>query len=122
MTLEQLTERMRGWLAKNWQAVIVLADGEPVGYALYQLLRDEYFPERQMAYVRQFFVARERRGHGIGARAFERIADEYFPVGATLTLEVLSTNPRGMAFWQKVGFVPYSVEMRRTNYAEKPLE
>src|SRR5215469_17045607 len=65
MTVPELEKRMRGWLASGeYAAVIFDLGGEVVAYALY---RDQ--PAE--IYLRQLFVARNRRRKGIGRAAIE---------------------------------------------------
>ena len=126
MSLPELEARMRGWLERGeYRAALFYAESEaahaateaepgvPAGYVLYQLRRDEYFPEREVVYVRHFYVERGRRRQGIGRLAFETIARERFPRGATLDLEVLEANPVGREFWTSLGFEPRYTAMRR---------
>src|ERR1700724_1855446 len=60
MTVAQLIERMRDWLAGEYRARIFVRDGVDTGYALYREV-----PE--FVHLRQFYVAPERRRRGIGA-------------------------------------------------------
>jgi GNAT superfamily N-acetyltransferase len=135
MGLPELEARLRDWLERGeYRAALFFtdeftdverevgaepdgaADSEsdvPAGYVLYQLRRDYYFPERDVVYVRHFYVERGRRRQGIGRLAFETIARERFPAGATLDLEVLATNPVGREFWTSLGFEPRYTAMRR---------
>jgi GNAT superfamily N-acetyltransferase len=59
MSVEELAARMGTGLGEDYAALLVLRDGEPVGHALW---RDE----TDWTYLRQFFIAREYRGQGIG--------------------------------------------------------
>ena len=122
MSLEQLAERMRGWLDRGeYRAALFYVSpsaeatrqAPPAGYILYQLRRDYYFPERVVVYVRHFYVERGLRRRGIGRLAFERIVRERLPTGATLELEVLEANPAGREFWLSLGFEPRYTVMRR---------
>lgn len=113
MTLEQLEARMRGFLEGDWRVLLLLVDGAIAGYVIYQLRRDEYFPEQPEVFVRHYLVRREFRGRGLGRRAFEKLAAEHFPPGAVISLDVLASNPGGYRFWTKLGFQPYCTHMRR---------
>ena len=62
MTVSQLRDRMRQWLAGDYTAVIFEKDGESVAYALFRESEDEI-------YLRQLFVKREMRNRGIGKEA-----------------------------------------------------
>lgn len=123
MDVAQLEARLRGWLDRGeWQIdVIELHDptirithhaSRLIGYAVYQRRADDYDPMQPVVYVRQFYIEREWRGQGLGRRAFRQLAAERFPPGATLTLEVLATNPRGRRFWESVGFSAYCTTLK----------
>lgn len=116
MTPEQLETRLRGWLANDRRAVLIVdadADDAIMGYLLYRVLDDEYYPYRQSIYVRQYFIKPTYRRRGIGQIAFEAIAREYFPAGSALMLDVLESNPEAKQFWLKMGFEIYRTTMRR---------
>ena len=109
MSLHQLERRMEQWLLEEWSGVVILMDSTIVGYLLYREWPDEYFPDQTVIYVRQLFIRAAYRRQGIGTVAFNRIAEQFFPRLARVTVEVLSTNGTAQGFWQKLGFKPYSV-------------
>ena len=113
MNLQQLRERMTGFLKTDWRAVILSVDGEEAGYILFKESRDDYFPKQPTVYIRQYFIDRNKRGKGIGETTFNLIARKHFPEDSDLSLEVLETNPRGYHFWAKIGFKPYCMTMKR---------
>ena len=113
MDIVQLTERMREWLSSDRDAVIVERGDDVVGYLLYRILRDEYYPYKNSIYVRQYFIKPTYRRRGIGQIAFESIVSDYFPDDHAIMLDVLESNPEGKAFWQKIGFDVYHTTMRR---------
>ena len=117
MSLDQLADRMRGWLLGDWQLKLFATDDRVVGYAVYQLRRDEYFPDQTIVYLRQFYIEREMRGQGLGTAAFRALAAEHFPPGSRVVIDVLASNPRGYDFWRHVGFAPYSTTMHLRNEA-----
>ena len=102
MTVTQLEKRMRGWLKKEYRAVIFEEKGGWVAYALYR-------EEAQEIYLRQLFVARERRREGIGKRAAGILREKIWPKNKRLTLEVLAANAAGLAFWRAEGYADYSL-------------
>src|SRR5450432_1103037 len=62
MTMDELIQRMRGFLSGEYKAVVFEQDGQTAGHGLFR--RDpEWF------YVRQFFVKPEFRRRGIGRAA-----------------------------------------------------
>ena len=69
----------------------------PVAYALF---RDT--PE--WIHLRQFFVARDRRRRGIGARAVALLRDLVFPPDKPVIVEAMAWNQPALLFWRAVGF------------------
>lgn len=114
MSPAELEARMRGWLADDWTAVLIARADEVAGYALYQERRDTYFPDQRTIYLRQLFVARDQRGHGVGRATIATLLREWFPADATVELDVLESNPAGQRFWRSVGFAPYATTYRHT--------
>jgi len=104
MTVAQLEQRMRDWLAGEYRAVVYEDNGEVVAYALFQEQTEEI-------YLRQLFVARNRRRLGIGRRAVEILRSEIWPKTKRLTVDVLTTNKTAIAFWRAVGYVDYSMKL-----------
>ena len=104
MTVEQLAERMEGWLQGEYQAVIFVVDETPVAYALYK-------KEPALIYLRQLFVQRAHRRTGIGRAAFAILREAIWPRDIRLTVDVLCANPGAMAFWRSVGYRDYSLMM-----------
>jgi predicted acetyltransferase len=69
---------------------------EVVAYALYREQAEEI-------YLRQLFVARNRRRQGIGRTAFEILRSRVWPSDKRLTVDVLVQNTGAVAFWRAVG-------------------
>jgi len=111
MNAAQLEQRMRGLWAQGYLTrLFVDASGRTLGYALYRVLPDDYYPDQQFVYLRQFYVERDVRRRGVGTRALALLLEE-FPIGAAVALDVLASNPAGRAFWESAGFVPYCTTM-----------
>jgi len=102
-----LEERMRGFLAAEYTAVVFELDGEAVGYALYRVHPDH----DDTLYLRQIFVHRERRGQGIGREVVRILRNEIWPQDKRITVEVLVGNQVARQFYDAVGFRPYCVEL-----------
>jgi GNAT superfamily N-acetyltransferase len=101
-------ERMRRWVDEGrYDAAVAESGGEPIAYVVWR-----HDPDDGDVYVRQFFVAGAHRGQGLGRRLFERAVDELWP-GQPLRLDVYDSNPAAGAFWERMGFAPYSRLMRR---------
>ena len=104
MTVTELEQRMRGWLAGEYVALLFLDGQTPVAYALYKESETEI-------YLRQFFVARDRRREGIGRRAMRTLIDQVWPQDKRLLVEVLWHNKPAIAFWRAVGFADYGLTL-----------
>lgn len=97
MSVAELAQRMREWLADDYLACFFESRAGPIGYALF---RD--MPE--CVHLRHFFIVPEFRGTGLGRRAFQRLRAEFFPVDKGVLVEVLAWNAGGLAFWKSLGF------------------
>ena len=104
MTVAELEQRMRTWLAGEYRAVIYEDSGEVVAYALFREQPEEI-------YLRQLFVVRHRRSQGIGRRAVEILRSHFWPKTKRLTVDVLVANERGVAFWRQVGYTDYCLSL-----------
>ncbi|GIQ69636.1 hypothetical protein XYCOK13_24600 [Xylanibacillus composti] len=111
MSTEELLVRMKGWLQSGWQIDLLLRDTTVLGYALYQLRRNERGKEE--VYLRQYFIERKHRGRGYGQAGIALLLETRWDPGHTIVVEVLETNPAGHRFWQRVGFAPYSTTLTR---------
>ena len=105
MSQEALAERLRGWLDGEYRAVFFETSSEVFAYALYR-------PSEDGLYLRQFFVARSRRGEGLGRRAIALFREEVICEGQVLSLEAYAHNEEAIAFWQSVGFSRHTVSFR----------
>ena len=104
MTVPELEQRMKGWLASEYAAVIFEEGKEVVAYALYR-------EEPEELYLRQLFVVRNRRRQGIGRTAMEILRTQIWPKNKRLTVSVLVNNPAAVAFWRAVGYKDYSLSL-----------
>lgn len=106
MSVAELEDRMRGWIARAYTAVLFTENGRVVGYALYRT-------DNTGIFLRQFFICRGERGKGLGRQAMARLCRCVWPAGALVTLEALAANRAGLAFWRALGFEDYAVTLRR---------
>jgi len=104
MSVAELAERMKLFLAGEYRAVLFERDGRLVAYALWAQRGDGL-------YLRQFFVVREARRGGIGREAMAILRKHVWPQDARLYLEVLTANTRGLAFWRSLGFADYALTL-----------
>jgi predicted acetyltransferase len=104
MTVPELEQRMRDWLASEYSAVIFESGGEVVAYALYREQPEEI-------YLRQLFVVRNRRRKGAGREAVNILRSKIWPANKRLTVEVLVQNTVAVAFWRAAGYKDYSLKL-----------
>jgi GNAT superfamily N-acetyltransferase len=104
MTVPELEQRMRGWLASEYAGVIFEEAGAVVAYGLYREQPGEI-------YLRQFFVVRNRRREGIGRKAFEILRSQIWPRNKRLTVDVLVHNETAVKFWRAVGYKDYCLTL-----------
>jgi ribosomal protein S18 acetylase RimI-like enzyme len=114
MRLDDALARLRGWLAGPYRCTVFLDGDELAGYALHRPTDPASEGHPGGVYLRQLFVARDRRRRGLGREAFALLASEVFPPGCYVTLEALASNPGGRAFWEALGFREYSVRYERS--------
>ncbi len=103
MTVLQLRERMKGWLAGEYQAVIFLAGAEAVAYALYR-------EDETEIYLRQLFVRRDQRRQGFGQAALRILRTQIWP-RKRLTVEVLCANTQAIQFYRRLGYQDYCLRL-----------
>ena len=100
MSLEELAARMRTWLTTEYQALVFedpTTTSTPAAYALFRRT-----PE--WIHLRQFFVRRDRRRRGIGARAVALLRADVFPPDKPVIVEAMAWNHAALSFWRSVGF------------------
>ena len=107
MTVPQLEERMYRFLTGEYRGVIFEHDGEVVAYALFQEHPEEI-------YLRQLFVARDRRRRGFGRQAVGFLRSDIWPRNKRLTVDVLVHNSVAVSFWRSVGFQDYLLGLEIT--------
>ena len=106
MNLEQLKERMCGWLVGEYQAMIFEDGAGIAGYGLYRC-------EPEYVYLRQFYVERDRRRQGIGRAAIAWLMEHAWKDARRVRLEVLVENHEAISFWRAAGFGEYCLTMER---------
>jgi GNAT superfamily N-acetyltransferase len=104
MTIPELEQRMKDWLASEYAAVIFENDGEVIAYALYREQSEEI-------YLRQLFVMRNRRRQGIGRKMIEILRSKIWPNTKRLTVEVLIKNEAAVTFWRAMGYKDYCLAL-----------
>ena len=104
MTVPELEQRMRDWLAGEYKGIVFEDGGGVVAYALFRERADEI-------YLRQLFVVRHRRRQGIGRRAVQILRSDIWPKTKRLIVDVLITNKDATAFWRTIGYTDYSLTL-----------
>jgi GNAT superfamily N-acetyltransferase len=104
MSVPELEQRMRGWISREYRAIIYEDAGGVVAYALFREQAEEI-------YLRQLFVVRHRRGQGIGRQAVAILRSQIWPKTKRLTVEVLVANQRAVKFWRSVGYADYALSL-----------
>jgi len=104
MSVAELEIRMRDFLSRDYTAVIFEDADVVVAYALYREFTGEI-------YLRQLFVARERRRQGIGKRVIEILREKYWDRSKRWTVEVLTANEAAVRFWRAMGYRDYCLTL-----------
>ncbi len=111
-TPAEYEQRFTEWLDSDWQISLFQREETAIGYSVHRIQADVYYPDRQVVYLRQFYIEHEVRRDGFGTAAFEALKAARFPANCSICLDVLATNPGGQLFWERLGFEPYFVSMK----------
>ena len=96
MDIDQLFERMLGWLQNEYTAYLAMLDEKIAAYCLYRDDGDHY-------YLRQFYVDRGYRRQGIGTQLLDWMYRNVW-TEKKVRLEVLAHNQSAIAFYEHYGF------------------
>ena len=103
MNIEELQNRMAGFLSGDYSAYFFSEHDEIIGYALIRRTSDP-------VYLRQFYIDRPYRRQHKGKQAFRELMAH---LGLdTVDIDVLPWNERGLSFWKSCGFTEACVSMR----------
>ena len=84
------------------------------GFCILQHSGGPLMEEHKTLYIDDICVDEKARGQGAGGALYERILDYAREKGCyNVTLNVWNCNPGAMAFYEKLGLVPYKVGMER---------
>jgi len=108
MTAAELEDRMRDWIAGEYEAVVCESACTPVGYALYRRESDH-------VYLRQLFVREGDRRRGIATALLQWLWSNIWTDVERVRVEVLVGNSAGLAFWRAVGFSDYCVTLEMSS-------
>lgn len=114
MTIPELEERMKGWMQSDWEIDLICKDSVVIGYALYQYRWNQYIQDEKDVYLRQYYIKPAFRRQGIGKEGIKLLNEKRFRDVTTINIDVLSCNQRGIEFWKNVGFIPYSLTMKKS--------
>jgi ribosomal protein S18 acetylase RimI-like enzyme len=105
MNVQQLAQRMSGWLQGEYTCYLVTEDRRTVAYCLF---RDdgEYY------YMRQLFVERANRRRHIATRLLDWMFQNVW-TDKKVRLDVLSHNEDAIAFYKAYGFRVGCLRMER---------
>ncbi len=103
MSVEELEDRMRGFLSSDYNAYYFIEDEITIGYAL---IKHTSSP----LYLRQFYIDREYRRKHYGKQAFYMLLD--FLNTTEIDVDVLMDNEVGLKFWRSLGFKAKYISMR----------
>jgi predicted acetyltransferase len=104
-------QRMRGFLAGEYTAVLFQEEDRTVAYALFR-------EQEGSIHLRQFFVCRDCRRRGYGRTALGILREHIWPRDKRVTVGVLCRNTAGYAFWKAMGFADYAIELEMGAPAE----
>ncbi len=105
---------MKRNLNKDDWLVLVAVDGHRVvGYgSAAEMSYPPIYQNPRYGYIQDVAVTHGYRGQGIGRQLFERMAAWFKERGISrMELEVAVTNELSQAFWQKMGFQPFTQKL-----------
>ncbi len=111
-------EELEAILADRETPVFVCTDDQDRvlghGFCIMQHSGGRLLEEHTTLYIDDICVDAAARGQGVGRALYEHILDYAREKGAyNVTLNVWSCNPGAMAFYEKLGLVPYKIGMEK---------
>ena len=105
MTVEQLAERMIGWLQTEYRSYLGMIGDRIAAYCLY---RDDV----KYYYLRHLYVDREFRQQGIATQLLDWMYANIW-IDKKVRLDVLIHNERAIAFYEQYGFKTRVLRMEK---------
>jgi ribosomal protein S18 acetylase RimI-like enzyme len=93
-------EEQRGYFDDHFEVLqhqVVVVDGADAGYLLHETRGDH-------VYVRNVALLPEYQGRGIGTAIMSAVIEHADAHGLPVRLQVLKTNPRAKALYERLGF------------------
>jgi ribosomal protein S18 acetylase RimI-like enzyme len=105
MNIEQLTDRMSGWLQAEYRGYLVMISDRVAAYCLY---RDDggYY------YLRHLYVDRDFRRQGIATQLLDWMYANIW-TDKKVRLDVLTHNQDAIAFYNRYGFQTRVLRMEK---------
>ena len=97
-------------LSGKWELSVVGHLGKPVCYAILSTKWDD------RVHIHQFMVHRDCRNSGIGGQLLVQAKECAFAFRGLLSLKVMKSNKRAMAFYERHGFGPERCEEQQVWY------
>ena len=96
MSMTELTERMKAWLATDYICYLAKENGDIIAYCLYRDDGGHY-------YMRQLYVDRAHRRKGIATQLLDWLYENVW-TDKKVRLDVLAHNEAAVAFYKRYGF------------------
>ena len=117
-TTKYTAEELKAFFSKEETPVFVCTDEDDRvlghGFCIMEQYGGQMMTERRTLYIDDICVDENARGRGVGRALYDHILDYAREAGCyNLTLNVWSCNPGAMAFYEKLGMVPYKIGMEK---------
>ena len=117
-TTKYTAEELKAIFSKEETPVFVCTDEDDRvlghGFCIMEQYGGQLMTERTTLYIDDICVDENARGRGVGRALYDHILDYAQEAGCyNVTLNVWSCNPGAMAFYEKLGMVPYKIGMEK---------
>lgn len=106
MTISELKQRLSGWLAGEHRAIIFETHGSLAAYVL-------FLEQAEQITVLQLFVMPAHRGKGLDRRAVELLHEEVWAPSKRMSVDVLTSNAKAVAFWRSFGYGDHALTLEK---------
>jgi len=110
-----LKDLKKSFRDKNTNILVVEIGGKIVGYSWAHICFLEHLtPKRKTGCIEEFFLTEKFRGKGISAKLMDETIKWFKQKDVEfVSLRVFSKNKNVVAVYEKFGFEPFSIEMKR---------